>query len=842
MRKSSQTCRFQGLGPDITDESLNEFATKLCAKSKLRNSVISSVNSAGRTIGLQKGDKQPSILGTSLTTLHNTRTATITFGSDSKKQRAIQCFQSSPECTKLDDEFEGLTVLYGGNGEHIDIDICAVHGMDGHAFDTWMAPTKMWLRDHLPSEFPKSRIMTFGYNSNSMDGKSINHGLSDFADTLIDNLKYVRTSDEEQCRPVLLICHSMGGLVGRLAVTRHWRWQGEGMKYASTKFGHYGLLFLSTPHFGSDMANFSDFVLDFASSIAGVRKKLVEELKTFNPSLQEVIDDWKTIKPQPIFCCLCETDLTQTLVGDRQIVTPISAGFMGTTASPVSGTDHKSVCRFETKFDKGWAKVLDSLREIRRELLEQSMEVVEHATNAYVPGRTPISAPSFPPQGKHFFYNEILRQPSEGFVGRAKLLKDIRTCLNDNRRISRIALTGMAGAGKTEILLHLAEEYRSSRNVFLFPSSTDKELREAVQGVAIMMGNDLMEGGPQPQRWNSLKPEIQERMFMKWIERSQAFSPCIIMFDDLNHLDDERHRANVALKDTTVLISTRDPVETKKMGFEVKPVSTLDLDDMICLFRSRAIKAGLQSVSDNQYDQHLKLLAESLELHAFGACAASTYLSYLRHAEPLLSDERLLRHFFAGLEGSGTEAYECLLRVKLSEHGSRSIMRLCEDSLRRLEGCVPWRDLLELMVFTQPAPFFPNAQQNLHIFDFLAKVNGQFGNIATRFPRPILADTLKKEPGEIGEILHAFEKASLGIRVDRVTLIPTLWRACVIQACEEGRRESWLQQIIYLSHHVNQAVGCEEDGSLIPYATNCIHIAKRFNVSQERLLVAAQDQ
>ncbi|KAG7411048.1 hypothetical protein Forpe1208_v009741 [Fusarium oxysporum f. sp. rapae] len=675
-----------------------------------------------------------------------------------------------------------------------------------------------------------------------MDGKSINHGLSDFADTLIDNLKYVRTSDEEQRRPVLLICHSMGGLVGRLAVTRHWRWQGEGMKYASTKFGHYGLLFLSTPHFGSDMANFSDFVLDFASSIAGVRKKLVEELKTFNPTLQEVIDDWKTIKPQPIFCCLCETDLTKTSVGDKQIVTPISAGFMGTTASPVSGTDHKSVCRFETKFDKGWAKVLNSLREVRRELLEQSMEVVEHATNVYVPGRAPISAPSFPPEGKHFFYNEIIRQPSERFVGRESLLKEINTCLNDSHRISRIALTGMAGAGKTEILLQLAEEYRSSRNVFLLPSSTDKELREAVQGVAIMVGNDLMEGGPQPQRWNSLKPEIQERMFMKWIERGQACSPCIIMFDDLNSLDDERHRANVALKDTTVLISTRDPVETKNMGFQIKPVSTLDLDDMICLFKSRTMKAGLQSISHHQYDQHLKLLAENLELHAFGACAASMYLCYLRHEEPLMSDEQLLRHFFDGLEGSGAEAYERLLRVKLSENGNRSIMRLYEDSLRRLEGCLPWQDLLELMVFLQPAPFFPNAKQSLHIFDFLSKVNGHFGNITTHYPQPNVADTLKKGPGEIGEILNAFEKASLGIRVDGLILIPTLWRACVIQACEDGRRESWLQQIIHLSYHVNQAEGFGEDRSLIPYATNCIHIAKRFNISQERILVGAQVQ
>lgn len=253
--------------------------------------------------------------------------------------------------------------------------------------------------------------MTFGYNSNLMDGKSINHGLKDFADSLIDGLKFVRATDDEKRRPVLFICHSMGGFVSRLAVTRHWRWRGEGMKYKSVKFVNYGFLFLSTPHSGTNLANFSDLALDFASLMAGVRTKLVEELRVFNPSFQEVINDWQTIKPQPIVRCLCETNLTKTTVGDKQvinvteihglnqnagedcilrklqIVTAVSAGFMGITAEPVPGTDHNSVCRFETKFDKGYAKVLDTIKELRNELLEQSAEVVERPSNVQEPSQ-----------------------------------------------------------------------------------------------------------------------------------------------------------------------------------------------------------------------------------------------------------------------------------------------------------------------------------------------------------------------------------------------------------------------------------------------------------------------
>ncbi|KAH8688222.1 hypothetical protein BGZ61DRAFT_391426, partial [Ilyonectria robusta] len=280
MRKSTRTCRLQGLGSDVTEDRLNQLAEDLCAKPRgLKTSVKASLNSVSQTFGLSHGDQSPVILGTNLTIRDNVQTATITYNSQTKKQRATKSFRPSNECANVDDEFEGVTVLYGGNEMPIDLDICAVHGLDGHAFDTWMAKTKMWLRDYLPHEFPKSRIMTFGYNSNLMDGKSINHGLKDFADSLIDGLKFVRATDDEKRRPVLFICHSMGGFVSRLAVTRHWRWRGEGMKYKSVKFVNYGFLFLSTPHSGTNLANFSDLALDFASLMAGVRTKLVEELR-----------------------------------------------------------------------------------------------------------------------------------------------------------------------------------------------------------------------------------------------------------------------------------------------------------------------------------------------------------------------------------------------------------------------------------------------------------------------------------------------------------------------------------------------------------------------------------
>jgi hypothetical protein len=100
------------------------------------------------------------------------------------------------------------------------VDIFAVHGLGGHYEDTWTwtpANPKSdtpcnWLKDLLPAEIPNARIMSFGYNSAVARSRSIGD-ISTFAEQLVQLVRLERHSDRQRRRPIIFVCHSLGGII-----------------------------------------------------------------------------------------------------------------------------------------------------------------------------------------------------------------------------------------------------------------------------------------------------------------------------------------------------------------------------------------------------------------------------------------------------------------------------------------------------------------------------------------------------------------------------------------------------------------------------------------------------
>jgi hypothetical protein len=113
---------------------------------------------------------------------------------------------------RVDKDFIGFTPLSDPEGANVDI--VAVTGLGGHALGSFRSPdgTMVWLRDFAPEDIPRARFITYGYDTAVVASDS-NQGIRELAHTLLDGLTEFRRSTQTQQRPLLFVCHSLGGVV-----------------------------------------------------------------------------------------------------------------------------------------------------------------------------------------------------------------------------------------------------------------------------------------------------------------------------------------------------------------------------------------------------------------------------------------------------------------------------------------------------------------------------------------------------------------------------------------------------------------------------------------------------
>ena len=175
----------------------------------------------------------------------------------------------------------------------------------------------MWLRDFLPTSTPfdRSRIMTFSYDAALLDRTSDSSPVV-WADELLREICSVR-SMRERSRPILFVCHSMGGLVAREAMVR--------LKHYPSEFGgltlqQCGLLFLATPHYGTTQAEWNSFFLSVCDVVLGTRSKIIKQLQPFHSSSVACFKAFSNMERKPPFYCMSEGRKTRVFAGQARKV------------------------------------------------------------------------------------------------------------------------------------------------------------------------------------------------------------------------------------------------------------------------------------------------------------------------------------------------------------------------------------------------------------------------------------------------------------------------------------------------------------------------------------------
>lgn len=113
---------------------------------------------------------------------------------------------------RVDNDFIGFTPLCDPKDARVDI--VAVTGLGGHALGSFRSTSgaTVWLRDFAPRDVPRARFITYGYDTAVVASDS-NQGIHELAHTLLDGLAIFRRRTGAQKRPLLFVCHSLGGVV-----------------------------------------------------------------------------------------------------------------------------------------------------------------------------------------------------------------------------------------------------------------------------------------------------------------------------------------------------------------------------------------------------------------------------------------------------------------------------------------------------------------------------------------------------------------------------------------------------------------------------------------------------
>jgi triacylglycerol esterase/lipase EstA (alpha/beta hydrolase family) len=162
-----------------------------------------------------------------------------------------------------------------------------VHGLGAKSLDNWKKDDHIWIRDDLPKDITKARIMTFGYNA-AYVGDATSGRIRDFGKQLLEALRLER----EQCRdrPLIFVCHSLGGLVVKRAMVEA---SAAKARHADIYDSASGIVFLATPHRGSSKASIGKMLVNISKvSLRQNKTQLLAELESDNPSLTDLTEDF----------------------------------------------------------------------------------------------------------------------------------------------------------------------------------------------------------------------------------------------------------------------------------------------------------------------------------------------------------------------------------------------------------------------------------------------------------------------------------------------------------------------------------------------------------------------
>ncbi|KAI0147348.1 hypothetical protein GGR57DRAFT_260172 [Xylariaceae sp. FL1272] len=279
------------------------------------------------------------------------------------------------------------------------VDVVFVHGLQGHPERTWKVEKsqKISLRRRLfgpPSapvdedtaatywpydllaqsdDFRDSRIMTWGYDTRVIReffGGSDQQNISQHGNNLLVNLQQERK--EDPLRPLIFVAHSLGGIVLKVALDNSKRSTHQ-PQYLGIYKSTSGIVFLGTPHGGSQSANWGLLVSKIVKSAMQAPAERV--LRGLTPN-SELLENLRKAFLQMLedghfgIHSFYETRPIVGMYGLNSLVVPFESSLVGHASKEVSAGlfgNHSEICKFAGPDDPSYRLVFGALQDYVRQ-------------------------------------------------------------------------------------------------------------------------------------------------------------------------------------------------------------------------------------------------------------------------------------------------------------------------------------------------------------------------------------------------------------------------------------------------------------------------------------------
>ncbi|KAI0404117.1 hypothetical protein F4802DRAFT_568981 [Xylaria palmicola] len=257
------------------------------------------------------------------------------------------------------------------------VDVILVHGLNGDPQKTWTAKNGVfWPADLLPSSLRDARanVLVYGYNADVYSKKHGSTPSDNFiymhAQTLVTSLTHYRKDELTSANPIVWVCHSLGGiLVKRALLYSNDLRTSQHEDYRSIYVSTYGMVFLGTPHTGSDIATWGTVLQAMSDAVVPrsffhSESVLLKTLKRDNETLQNINNHFLDVYQRFKILMAHENHKTDLKGTKMLVVDATSAGpqLPGVTYYAIEAT-HSTMCKFDSKNAPGYRTIATAIRE-----------------------------------------------------------------------------------------------------------------------------------------------------------------------------------------------------------------------------------------------------------------------------------------------------------------------------------------------------------------------------------------------------------------------------------------------------------------------------------------------